>query len=142
MADEEKKEPEAQDEAAENKEEKTMKLSTQETALFYKLMWELQYYVNQQRQVLPAVDSVETYANLPAADRLQVRSVLWEEPKLIDAYAAANPHDLPFEELDIIKKWNRFVAGTFQIFRYLKKHTIFIGQDSKVYGVLALQDSL
>ena len=30
----------------------------------------------------------------------------------------------------------------FQIFRYLKKHAIFIGEDSQVYGVLALQDSL
>jgi hypothetical protein len=82
-----------------------MKLATEDVALFYKLMGGLQFYVNQQRQVLPGVDSVETYTVLPTEDKLQVRNVLWENPALIDAYVAANPHDLPPEELDIIKKW-------------------------------------
>ncbi len=119
-----------------------MKLAIEDVALFYKLMEGLQFYVNQQRQVLPEVDSVKTYTVLPTKNKLRVRNALWENPALIDAYVAANPQDLPPEELDIIKKWKQFIAGTFQIFRYLKKHTIFIGQDSQVYGVLALQDSL
>jgi hypothetical protein len=119
-----------------------MKLATEDVALFYKLMGGLQFYVNQQRQVLPDVDSVEAYAILPTEDKLQVRDALWENPKLIDAYVAANPHDLPPAELDIVGKWKRFVVGDFYVFRYLKKYTIFIGPKSQVYGVLALQDSL
>jgi hypothetical protein len=118
-----------------------MKLSTADAGLFFKLMWGLQFYVNQQRGVLPDVDSVEAYAELPATDRVQVRNALWEKPELIDAYVAENPHGLPTDELEIIQKWRRFILGTFHIFRYLKKHTIFIGED-KVYGVLALYDSL
>jgi hypothetical protein len=121
---------------------KTMKLSTEDAGLFFKLMWGLQFYVNQQRQVIPGVDSVEAYAVLPGEDRMEVRSVLWENPELIDAYVAQNPDNLPAKELDLVRKWKRFVSGTFQIFRYLKKHTIFIGEHSHVYGVLALQDSL
>ena len=119
-----------------------MKLSTKDAALFFKLMWRLQFYVNQKHRILPDVDSVEDYADMPPTERVQVRNVLWENPELINAYVAENPHSLPDEELDIIRRWKRFVAGTFQIFRYLKKHTIFIGEDSQVYGVLALYDSL
>jgi hypothetical protein len=119
-----------------------MRLSTEDARLYFRLMWGLQFYVNQQREVLPDVDSIEDYAHLLPEERIQVRDVLWENPELIDAYAAANPDGLPPAELDIVRGWKRFIAGTFQIFRYLKKHTIFIGEDAQVYGVLALRDSL
>ena len=118
-----------------------MKLSTQDAELFFKLMWRLQLYANQKHQILPNVNSVEDYVATPMQEKVQVRNVLWENPGLIDTYVAENPHGLPADELDIIRKWKQFVAGTFHIFRYLKKHTIFIG-DGQVYGVLALRDSL
>lgn len=119
-----------------------MKLSTEDTSLFYKLMWGLQFYVNRQLQILPGVDSAEAYAALPTADRIQVRDALWKNPDLIDAYVAENPDRLSAEELGIVRKWKGFVSGTFQIFRYLKKHTIFILDDDRVYGVLGLYDSI
>jgi hypothetical protein len=125
-----------------DKEEKPVKLSTEDARLYFKLMWDLQFYVNQQRQVLPDLDSVTAYVRLPSTEKMKVREALWENPGLIDAYVAANPDALSPAELDIVGRWKRFVAGTFQVFRYLKKHTIFIGEDSQVYGVLALQDSL
>ncbi len=118
-----------------------MKLATHDAELFFKLMWRLQLYVNQKQQILPGVDSVEDYDALTQTEKVQVRKVLWENPKIIDDYAAENPHNLPDDELDIVRKWDRFVTGTFQIFRYLKKHAIFVG-DGQVYGVLALRDSL
>ncbi len=119
-----------------------MKLSTADADLFFKLMWGLQFYVNQQRQILPHVGSVEAYVELPTADKLKVRDVLWENPELIDAYVAENPDGLPDKELEIVQKWKRFVSGTFHILRFLKKHAIFIGAGSKVYGMLGLYDSL
>jgi hypothetical protein len=119
-----------------------MKLSTTDADLFYKLMWRLQFYVNQQRHILPHVTSLDEYAAMSMTDKAPVRDALWENPGLIDAYFAENPDGLPAEELAIVLKWKRFVAGTFQIFRFLKKHTIFIGENSQVYGVLGLQDSL
>ena len=119
-----------------------MNLSPQDTVLFYKLMNGLQFYVNQRLEVLDGVDSIEAYVALPRDQKFEVRDVLWEHPELIDDYVTQNPDALAHEELDIVKKWERFISGAFQIFRYLKKHTIFIGQDSQVYGVLGLQDSL
>ena len=119
-----------------------MKLSKADADLFFRLMWGLQFYVNRQRQILPEVGSVEDYIALPLEDKAKVRSTLWENPDLIDAYVAENPDGLAAEELEIVRQWKRSVPGTFQIFRYLKKHTIFIGDDSRVYGVLGLYDSL
>jgi hypothetical protein len=119
-----------------------MQISQKDADLFFKLMWGLQFYVNQQRQILPDVESVEEYAILPMAEKIEVRDALWETSNLIDVYVEKNPDGLSVEELGIVRKWKRFVAGTFQMFRFLKKHTIFIGEKSQVYGVLGLYDSL
>lgn len=119
-----------------------MKLSTEDAALFFDLMWRLESYVNQKHRILPDVDSVEDWVDLLPEERVEMRNALWENPELIDAYVAENPHGLEGEKLAIVQKWKRFVAGTFQIFRYLKKHAIFIRDDGQVYGVLALHDSL
>lgn len=118
-----------------------MKVAREDAELFFKLMWNLQFYVNQQRQIRSEIKSVEDYASLPMADKMEVRDALWEDPDVIDAYVEKNPDGLSVEELDIVRRWKRFVAGTFQIFRFLKKHTIFIGEKSQVYGVLGLYDS-
>ena len=119
-----------------------MNLSQEEADLFFRLMWGLQFYVNQQRQTLANVESPQEYAALPMSEKVRVRDVLWESPDLLDAYVKQNPDGLSSEERDIVCKWKRFVTGTFQIFRYLKKHTIFISEKSQVYGVLGLYDSL
>jgi hypothetical protein len=119
-----------------------MNLSQEETDLFFRLMWRLQFYVNQQRQILTNVESPQEYIALPMSEKVKVRDVLWKSPDLIDAYVKQNPDGLSSEERDIVRKWKRFVTGTFQIFRYLKKHTIFISEKSQVYGVLGLYESL
>jgi hypothetical protein len=63
-----------------------MKLSLEDAELFYKLMWPLQFYVNQQRQILPNVDSLEAYIACPQPDKLQVRTALYEDIDLVDAF--------------------------------------------------------
>jgi len=118
-----------------------VRLSPADADLFYRLMWRLQFYVNQQHQVIRDVGSIAGYAVLSTAEKMPVRDVLWENPRLIGAYAANNPDGLSTEELEIVRRWKRFVAGTFYIVRYLKKHTILPG-DGDVYGVLALNQSL
>ena len=119
-----------------------MKLPKKEADLFFKLMWGLQFYVNQRLQILADVDSVEEYAQLSSADRTEVRDALWENPGMIDDYVRENPDGLSANEREIVQKWERFVSGHFQIYRLLKKHAIFIGEAGKVYGVLGLYDSL
>lgn len=117
-----------------------MLLSQDDAALFFRLMWGLQFYVSQQRQLLPNINSFEEYMVLPSAEKFAVRNALWEKPELIDAYVRENPDGLAPEELSIVGKWKGFIQGKFYIFRYLKNHAIFLGE-SKVYGVLGLYES-
>jgi hypothetical protein len=119
-----------------------MNLSQEDTNLFYKLMWEIQFYVNRQLQILPDIQSVQEYAALPMSDKAVVRDALWKNSKLIDGYLELAPDHLSAEEKELIRKWNQFIADTFQIFRFLKSYTIFIGKQSKVYGVVGLNSSL
>jgi len=121
-----------------------MKLSPENAELFYKLMWPLQFYVNQQRQIFPHVDSLEAYIACPQADKFQVRNALYENIGLLDAFVAENPAHLSADELAIVQSWKRFVAGDFYIVRFLKKAAIFVESSapSRVYAVLGLTDSL
>jgi hypothetical protein len=118
-----------------------MILSTQDATQFFRLMWGLQFFVGQQRQLLPDVKSLEEFITLPSAAKIKMRDALWENPDLVDAYVEKNPDGLPVEELDIVRKWKRFVAEKFTIYRHLKEHSIFMGK-SQVYGVLGLYDPL
>ena len=119
-----------------------MKLAKADADLFFRLMWGLHFYVNQQHQILPGVKSAKAYANLQMEEKVKVRDKLWTDPRLIASYVNVNPDDLPAADLEIVGKWKRFLSGKFYVFRYLKKYTILIGGKSQVYGVLGLYDSL
>lgn len=117
-----------------------MKLSEKDANLFFDLMFPLQFYVNQHKQIIPNVASADAYIELDMEDQMQVRDVLWENPLFIAQYVAENPNDLPSEHLAIVDGWQRRVHGRFVIERLLKKYAIFIG-DERVYAVLALHNA-
>lgn len=120
-----------------------MQLSPDDLALFYKLMWPLQFYINQQLNILPDVESVERYSRDYAYEqKLPVRDALYEHPELIDAFIAENPTHLNAEELSIIQSWKSFVKGDFYIERFLKAGAIFIGSGDRVYLVQGLSSSV
>ena len=48
-----------------------MKLSTQDTAQFFRLMWGLQFYVNLERGILTGIDSPAAFAALATEDKLR-----------------------------------------------------------------------
>ena len=118
-----------------------MKLPEQDTDLFFELMWALQYFVNQQLQVLPHVNTMDDYLNCPTEEKLQVRDALYDHIDLIDAFIKENPPHFSADKLDIIAKWKQLVADKFYLERLLKKYAVFITSDNKVYGVLALYDA-
>lgn len=119
-----------------------MRLSQGDADLFYRLMWGVQFYINQQLQVRPDIHSVQEFAASPMSDKAAVRDALWKNPRLMDAYLDLNPDHLPVEEQEIIRRWKQFIVGPFHIFRFLKNYTIFIGRHSQVYGVVGLNSSL
>jgi hypothetical protein len=119
-----------------------MTLLPEDGKLFYKLMWKLQYYVNQKNGFHKNITSFDEYADLPTENKLKARDALWEHPELIESYVQENPDSLPPEELDIIQKWTGFVKGSFFLLRHLKKGSIFIGERNQVYSVHGIQDAL
>jgi len=118
-----------------------MKLSTQDTDLFFKLMWSLQTYVNLKLEIIPDIAAVDEYQKLLSSEKLSVRDALYDNIELVDSYLEENPQNLSVEELEIIKSWKKFQRGDFFIERLLKKYAVFIGGE-KVYGVLALYQTL
>lgn len=119
-----------------------MTLPPEDGRLFFELMWKLQYYVNQKRGLHRNVSSMEAYAGLPTEKKLKARNELWKTSELIEAYVEENPDALPPEQLEIVLKWRKFIKGSFFILRHLKKGSIFVGKDDKVYVVHGIQDPL
>ena len=73
-----------------------------------------------------------------------LRNALWADDGLRDAFIANNPAGLSADDLAMVASWQYRVAGGFFIFRYLKKHTIFLsGSDTPAlaYGVIGLLES-
>jgi hypothetical protein len=118
-----------------------MVLSESDAQLFYRLMWPLQFFVNQKLQLLSNCPTLDAYKELPAEEKLQVRDALYKNPNLIDEFVKENPEGFNAEELRIIQSWHKCVVGEFYIERYLAKHAILIKDDS-VYAVLGLYSSL
>lgn len=119
-----------------------MKLSDQNAELYFKLMKPLLVFVNKKLEIVPDVSTVEDFDEIDFQDKAIIREGLYEELHLIDAFIDENPQDFPMKELAIVSKWKNFIKGDFYVERHLKKHTIFIGEDNKVYAVLGLLNSL
>ena len=118
-----------------------MILSPADAKLFMSLMLPLQWYVNEKVQVLPEIETFEDFCATEVEEKVQVRDHLFAHLELIDQFAQDNPNDLDEESLSIILGWKKFIRGDFFIERFLKKHSIFIGDSNRVYAVLGLTDA-
>ncbi|MEO0768362.1 MAG: hypothetical protein AAFY72_02855 [Cyanobacteria bacterium J06649_4] len=105
------------------------------------LMIPLQWYVNQQAQILPGVKTFEAFCETEIEEKIQVRDHLFSHLELIDQFIRENPNSLEKEELAIVSGWKNFIKGDFYIERFLKKHSIFISDSDDVYAVLGLTDA-
>ncbi|MEA2074727.1 MAG: hypothetical protein U9O85_03205 [Euryarchaeota archaeon] len=117
-----------------------MKLSEEDTKLFYKLLPALLVYTNQQKGVVRGVTTVDEFMDSPSEEIIKVREALFSQPELIHAFVKENPFNFSQEELEIVRGWKNFLKAEFYLFRYLKKYAIFLDNCSppKAYGVLAL----
>lgn len=119
-----------------------MKLSDENAELYFKLMKPLLVFVNKKLELLPNVSTIEDFDEVDFEDKAIIREGLYEEIHLIDSFIDENPEDFPLKELAIVSKWKNFIKGDFFVERHLKKHSIFIGENDKVYAVLGLLNSL
>lgn len=118
-----------------------MRLPPTDVDYFSNLMRQLQFYANQKLRLLPDIQTIEEFIEIPQSGRISVRNAVYDNLDIIDEFTAENPHGLSDEELAIIAGWKHFVRGEFFIERFLKSHAIFIS-DTNVYAVLGLKDPL
>ncbi|MEO1211534.1 MAG: hypothetical protein AAFX78_18645, partial [Cyanobacteria bacterium J06638_20] len=120
-----------------------MKLKQSDADLFFELMWALQFFVKQKKQLLPEIKTLQNYATLQNPDKKKlVRDAIFEQPELIDVFVQENPQKLSTEQLAIVQGWRHYVIDTFVIERVLKRYAVFIDGEDRVYGVLSLYDDL
>ena len=108
-----------------------------ETERFYRIWVALLHYVNAQRHLVPAFpatwEEATEEASVPLDAVQPLRDALWAEDTLRERFIADNPTGLPTADLALVASWQHRVAGPFYIFRYLKKHTLFLSATSPAY---------
>ena len=120
-----------------------MKLSKEETDLYYRLHWSLLFYVNQKYRVIEGLNEPNLRQENPQKV-MELYGKLFSNLGLIDSFATENPFNFNHEELDIIKSWKKYVKDRFLIVAHLKDYSVFMttGKDQKAYGVLGLTDKI
>lgn len=117
-----------------------MKLSKDDTDLFYRLHKSLLVYANKKLNMINNVNSIEALEKIPMEKTSKLILKLYESTNLIASFAETNPCNFSTEELSIVKSWKNFVRDKFLIMKYLEKYTIFLNTTghSKAYGVFGL----
>ena len=118
-----------------------MILSPEDTERFYRIWFALLHFVNEQRRLVSSFPATPTtWEQVPISEVKTLRDAMWADDALRQEFLATNPAGLPPADLQVVANWQHRVAGTFFIFRYLKKHTIFLSSTgpAHAYGVLGL----
>lgn len=119
-----------------------MKLLPEEVNHFYKLLFNVQYYVLLNSEDNKEVKSKEDYKVLSINKKMKYRDILWSNDKWINEYVNINPDNLEKDDIEIIERWKNRIKDRFLIERILKKYSIFISSNSKVYGVIGITDEI
>lgn len=118
-----------------------MTLSEKDGQLFYKLWLPLLDYVNEKCKVNKNVKDMAHAKSLNPQEVKEIANVLWGKVSLIDQYLIEQGKNMPEEHKEIISGWKRRVQGRFVMERHLKRGTIFVSEDGKVYQVQGIISS-
>jgi hypothetical protein len=120
-----------------------MRLSPDQVEHFYALWKPLILFVNERLRLEPALLGAGGDEPWDPQKIYTVREALWADDALREAFLAENPAHLSPADLAIVDSWQYRVAGTFCIFRHLKKHSLLIKDGPReVYAVLGLASAL
>jgi hypothetical protein len=115
-------------------------LSEAEVERFYAIWQPLLLYVNRRRRLVPSMLEYEPHdgRRWDVTNVETLRDALWADDAVREAFVADNPFGLPADDLAVVRGWRHRRAEMFGVLRHLKRYSIFIGEDSTVYGVLGL----
>lgn len=117
-----------------------MRLSPEQVERFYAIWKPLLLFVN--RRLHLEAPLVEAGVNAWDPQKVYpVREALWANDAVREAFIAENPAQLSAADLALVDSWRYRVAGTFYVYRHLKKHSLLL-KDEAVYAVLGLASAL
>jgi hypothetical protein len=123
-----------------------MILPPKDSARFIRLYTSLLCYANRSLKVVPEAEFNEPaqFGLLSLDVRFEIREALLGKRKLLAAFVAENPYGLDERDLALVGSWRHLVAGKFFVYRYLKKHAIFLSDTEPpiAYGVVGLTQPL
>jgi hypothetical protein len=105
---------------------------------FYRIWWPLLKFVNRELGIVPDLRMRPSDGALQVEQAMLLRNALWEDELLRERFVATNPGRLSAEDLGMVLSWSHRLAGNFFIIRYLKRHTVFLDDTSRFFGVLGL----
>ena len=116
-----------------------MRLPSSQVKRFYDIWVPLLLFVNRKRQLVSSMLEADLHDPWDTRDAKKVRDALWADDALRDAFVAENPASLSATDLALVDSWRYRQAGSFYVFRHLKKHSLFIeDKDRSVYAVIGL----
>jgi hypothetical protein len=110
---------------------------------FFAIWRPLILFVNEKLRLEPDMLGVGVKDRWDYRKVYPIREALWADDSLREAFIAPDPAHQSPADLAIVASWRHRVAGTFCVFRHLKKHSLLIKDDSRdVYAVLGLASAL
>lgn len=108
-----------------------MQRSLPDVELFFRLHRSLMFFVNRRLKVIEQdVSTIEAYSGLPPQVMHEVHEALLGHRGLIDAFADENPSHFGKGDLAVVWSWQHLVPGTFDTFRQLRDHRVFLSMSS------------
>lgn len=122
-----------------------MRLSKDDSALFYSLFFPLLEYVNKKYKVNRKVKMIVNAKSLNPNAVKEIADKVWEDVSIIDDYLLASTN-LCEAHKEILRSWKRRVSGQFILERHLKGGSIFIFNENalvfKVSGIVSSWDEM
>lgn len=117
-----------------------MHLPPDQAARFYHIWLPLLHHANSRLKVVPKFSVSEGPAAISPMQLKPLRDALWEDDSLRESFVAENPAGLSPADLALVSSWQHRLEGNFFIFRYLKKHSVFLSSEepTRAYGVLGI----
>jgi hypothetical protein len=116
-----------------------MQLPEAEIEQFFRLYKPLLAFANNKFHITSGIKIADDIDGFPIQETAKVREKLYQTPEIIDDFLQKHGTEFSPEDVELIKSWKRFVKGRFYVYRYLKKHAIFLSTDKpyKAYGVMS-----
>jgi len=121
-----------------------MKLSNEDSELFYKIYYRLLFFANKRYKIIENL----TDLNFREQDMELVAKLdqkVFSNPEIINSFVSENPFlEITKEEMEIVKSWMNFIKGEFYLITHLKDYSIFFGpgDEKKAYGVVGIETDL